>query len=194
MTARTQRSGHRLGVILAAVALTACTAEEPNAHHAALDEVAPAPILDDAPTVAPPAPDEDARRSDDVSHSSEALRAVPFPVLLLPERFREGAVITSGTVWYAMSYDRPRDVNVAIHATNQVHMTLEDEELPPPNAEVRGVPAHTGVNEGIRSITWEDAEVAYVVEVECWNVFEDPRCTEPDFARQIAEDLVELPR
>lgn len=190
MPDRPRTFGPPLLAALLVVALGACTAEDPAAHRAELDE-APPPASELSEKQ--PDPGEEPR-PDDVSHPPEKLRDVPFPVLLLPDRFAEGVVITSGTVWYAMSYDRPRDITVSIHATNQVHMTLEGEEVPPPNSQVRGVPAYTGVEEGIRSITWENADVAYVVEVECWNVFEDPRCTEPDFVRKVAEDLVELPR
>lgn len=178
---------------LAAFALTACTADEPAAsHEAELGEVQPS----HTPTVEVPTVEEtEPRRADDASRTREQMREVPFPVLLLPDRLSEGAVLTAGTVWYAMSYDAPREITVSIHATNQVHMAIDEaEEAPPPNAEVRGAPAYTGVNEGIRSLTWEAAEVAYVVEVECWDVLDDPRCTEPDFVQQVADELVELER
>lgn len=129
--------------------------------------------------------------------SREAVAQARIPVLLLPERFAAESVVTVGPRWYAVSFHRDRDVTVSIHATDMVHGALSDEEraaLPPPEHQVRGVPARTGVNEGIRYVTFTEDGVAYALEVECWDVRSDPRCTAPYWALDLADELVEVRR
>ena len=77
----------------------------------------------------------------------------------------------------------------SIHATDAVHHAELNEEVPEAKLRVRGQPARTTVNEGIRSLSWEEAGVAYVIEVECEAPFEDARCTEADYIQDLAASL-----
>jgi hypothetical protein len=100
------------------------------------------------------------------------------------------ATVTRGEHFYAVSLRRG-EVTLSIHATDVVHPAPPGANVPPPPPDhIRGVPARILVNEGIRSITWDDAGVSYVLEVECYRPFEDQRCTEDAFIRATAESLV----
>ncbi len=124
--------------------------------------------------------------------SRGALEAAPVPMLLLPAEHAPSSIVTSGEHWAALSA-RSSDLTLSLHATDVAHPVVTDDErvqLPPPEASVRGEPARVTINEQIRSVTWNEGVVSYVLEVECAQPFEDRRCTEPDFALELAQRLV----
>lgn len=125
--------------------------------------------------------------------SRDQLAQSPVPALLFPERFAAETVVTSGPRWFAASYHEDGEITLSIHATDVVHNRLGEREaqrIPPAVHEVRGEPARTTVNEGIRAITWNHEGVAYALEVECYEPFSDDRCTEPYWALDLADELV----
>ncbi len=54
------------------------------------------------------------------------------------------------------------------------------------------MPARSGVNEGIRYVTWNQGDTAYSLELECYEAHADPRCAEPGLALDLADELVEI--
>lgn len=123
------------------------------------------------------------------STSRAALARSPVPVLLLPSPYASASTLTSGRGFYAISA-REGELAIALHATDIVHAPGDGVPLPARDHEVRGRPALVLVNEGVRSVTWEEGRVSYVLELECYHPFEDPRCTEDDFVLSLAEALV----
>lgn len=127
--------------------------------------------------------------------SREQLERSPVTPLLFPERYADATVVTTGPRWYAASYHEDGEITLSIHATDVVHSRLSErdaERITPEFHEVRGEPARATVNEGIRAITWTHEGVAYALEVECWQPFSDDRCTEPYWALDLADELVEV--
>lgn len=127
--------------------------------------------------------------------SRDAVDRSPVPVLLFPERFAADAQVMAGPRWLAIAYSKD-GLTLSLHATDAAVSALTEEELqrvePAPHR-VRGVPARTTVNDGIRAVTWEHEGVAYSLEVECADVLEDERCAAPTFAFDLADELVALP-
>ena len=127
--------------------------------------------------------------------SRDAVGRSPVPVLLLPERYAADAQVMVGPRWLAVAYSRD-GLTLNLHATDAAVNALSEEELqrvePAPHR-VRGVPARTTVNDGIRAVTWEHEGVAYSLEVECADVLDDERCAAPTFAFSLADELVALP-
>jgi hypothetical protein len=127
--------------------------------------------------------------------SRDAVDRSPVPVLLLPERYAPDAQVMAGPRWLAIAYSKD-GLTLSLHATDAAVNALSDEELqrvaPAPHR-VRGVPARTTVNDGIRAVTWEHEGVAYSLEVECADVLDDERCAAPTFALSLADELVALP-
>lgn len=83
-------------------------------------------------------------------------------------------------------------MTLILQATDVIHATLPNgAQVPPPPERVRGVPARTTVNEGIRSVTWGEIGAQYSLEVECHeDPLRDSRCAMPGFALNLAEELV----
>jgi hypothetical protein len=124
--------------------------------------------------------------------SRQAALSSPVPVLLLPEGWR--STVMSGRGFYAVSA-RDGELAVSIHASDVVHHAGDGMQAPEPREHtVRGRPARVLVNDGIRSVTWDEGRTSYVVEVECYRALEDPRCTEAAFVVALAESLVEVGR
>ena len=127
--------------------------------------------------------------------SRQNVRQSNVHVLLFPERFAAATVATSGEAWMALSA-RDGDLTLSLHATSVVHHDLAEispgETVPAPAYEVRGVPARSGINEGIRFVTWNQGDTAYSLELECFEVHADPRCAEPGLALDLADELVEI--
>lgn len=117
----------------------------------------------------------------------------PVPVLLLPEEHAAASVVTAGPGYYAVSA-RAGELTLSIHATDVEHARGDGRQAPPRAHEVRGRPALVLVNDGIRSVTWEEGRTSYVVEVECFRALEDERCVEERFVLALAESLVALSR
>lgn len=130
------------------------------------------------------------------AESARALAEAPVAVLLFPPAYRDGMQIMAGPSWAAVSA-RGAGIHLNLHATNQVHGTLAPEDLaalPPANIAVRGEAARTTVNELIRSVAWQDGDVAYALEVECSMPETDPRCVREDFVIELADALVPASR
>jgi hypothetical protein len=125
--------------------------------------------------------------------SRVAIDSSPIPVLLLPGEWNARSIVTSGRGFYAISA-RDGEVTIALHATDIVHHAGDGHADADRDQVVRDRPARVLVNEGIRSVTWEEGAVSYVVEVECFHPFEDPRCTEDTFVLELANGLVEAAR
>jgi hypothetical protein len=108
------------------------------------------------------------------------------------------ATITSGPHFYAVSLSREGH-SLVLHGVDLVH--AEAEATPPEAAQtgggethatVRGRAATILVNEGIRSVAWEEGGTHWSVEVECFRPFDDPRCTQSDYVLAEAAALVSL--
>ena len=126
--------------------------------------------------------------------TSDARRAVEqstLPVLLLPARFGEATRAVAGPRFLTLNAP-DGDVTVMLQVSNVVHHGLpEGATVPAPETEVRGVPARTGLNEGIRFVTWGERGAFYSLEVECHSMpLEDVRCASEGFALDLADELV----
>jgi hypothetical protein len=173
----------------AALALLACTTAPPRAAPRAGTvgpEARPARALATAPAVAQLGP---AARA--------ALARTPFPMLVLPEEYAARSIVMAEDRWASVAWaDRDDEPHFAItlSATDVWHDLGDDtsqvHEVPPSTDMVRGFPATTGTNEGIRFVTWIDGEIAWTLDVHCWDHQHDVRCTEAAFAIDIANALV----
>jgi len=110
--------------------------------------------------------------------------------------FDDPAIVSSATVmsdehWVAVSA-RDGERTLSIHSTDVSHPAAGNEPAPPRSARVRGRPATVTENEGIRSIAWEEDDVAYSLDVECARPHEDEACTGEAYVRELAEALVVL--
>lgn len=99
------------------------------------------------------------------------------------------AVVTAGPRWIALSA-AGEGFTVALHGTNQAPFEIA-EETPPasPNDTVRGAPAVVSENDGIRTATWDEAGMAWALDVECHDVEQDARCADDTYLRSLAEQL-----
>jgi hypothetical protein len=184
----------RLGLVLSLFALLlACggTDPGPTASGSTTEPLALDPSESDPsePRVEPAYAALDAESRDAVGRS-------PVPVLLLPERYAADARVMVGPRWLAIAYSKD-GLTLSLHATDAAVNALSEEELRrvlPAEQRVRGVPARTTVNDGIRAVTWEHEGVAYSLEVECADVLDDARCAAPTFALSLADELVALPQ
>lgn len=167
--------------LLIVIMLAGCERPEAPAAHEPLRE---APV--------DPAARADALAALDAA-SREAVRRSPVPVLLLPAEWSANSRVMADRGYYAVSARRS-ELSVAIHASDIVHAPGDGAEQSPRAHTVRGRPALVMVNDGIRSVTWEEGRTSYVVEVECYRALEDPRCTEEAFVLELAESLVAVPR
>lgn len=130
--------------------------------------------------------------SDSLSAASRAtLEETPLPVLVFPARYAPQTRATSGEHFFALSA-QVDNTTLFLGGTNVVHTSLPESAIvPPPDAEVRGMPAHTTVNEGIRIVTWGEPGAYYSLEIECnEHPRSDSRCTSPGFALDLADELV----
>jgi hypothetical protein len=118
------------------------------------------------------------------------LRRVRVPVMLPGDRtLCAAAVVMTSEHWSAVSI-RAGEISIAIHASLPVRAGGGAET--PNGVMVRGVTATVDLNEGIRSLSWEEGGVAYSIDVECARPLEDPRCTQDAYARALAESLVRV--
>lgn len=138
----------------------------------------------------PPAVDALAGLDD---RSRAAVAESPVKVLLFGGERNERSTVMAARGYYAI-HAREGEVTLSLHATDIVHHAGDGVEAPEPDDEVRGHPALILVNEGIRSVTWQEDGTSYVVEVECYRPFEDERCTESAFVLEVAQQLVEVSR
>jgi hypothetical protein len=129
--------------------------------------------------------------------SRQALsRTTMTPLFFGTEPDGRDATITAGTHFYAVSL--PRDGHtLALHGVDQIHVAVEDEsgaDGTPPNSNdtVRGFAALVLVNEGIRSVAWEEDGAYWSLEIECERPFDDLRCSEDRYLLDEAEALIDL--
>ena len=140
--------------------------------------------------------------------SRDAVARSPItPLFFGTARDAGGATITAGPHFYAVSLQREGH-SLALHGVDVVH--AEPGEDTPTEAHgdtaanaaddahegartaVRGRPATILVNEGIRSVAWEEDGAYWSLEVECFRAFEDARCTGDAYALAEAAALVSL--
>ena len=151
---------------------------------------------------APPAPSRTAalaQRSALEAMTPEAqstVRAANVRFLLLPEPYARVAVATSGPHWSALSA-REGSLTVSLHGTDVTHdaaLPLAEVQRAEPPAHVRGVAARVLVNEGIRSVAWNEDGADWSLEVECFAPDTDARCTDDAFVLDLASRLEEMAR
>ncbi len=127
-------------------------------------------------------------------------RAPVTPLFFGTARSCAEAVFSAGTHFYAVSMRREGHT-LLVHGVDQVHSAAPDEGAADQAQEigaaegrvsVRGRPATVLVNEGIRSVAWEEDGGFFSLEVECERPFEDVRCTEDSYLLGEAAALVSL--
>jgi hypothetical protein len=134
-------------------------------------------------TTEPPADEPLGLRANELASHTDT------PLLFLPARYMERAVLTAERPWYAASY---RDEQLTIFLSGTVAFVEPPEDLTQedmvPNATARGFGAWDTMNEGIRSLAWQEMGAAYTLEVECASML-DRRCTDEGFLRELAAEL-----
>jgi hypothetical protein len=117
------------------------------------------------------------------------LAEAPFPPLLFADpRLLALAEPTTGPRFVAFSV-RDGDLTLYLAGTDRLHPPPDDVRDPGWTHRVRGLPALLLVNEGVRSLTWEEAGVSWALEAECFHHDRDPRCTRDEFLLSLAEGL-----
>ncbi len=114
------------------------------------------------------------------------LEATEVPVLLLPSRF-DDVVLTTERLWYGASY-RDEQVAIYLHGTTAFVEPPEDLGDTTPTVTVRGFAGYDTVNEGVRTITWEENGAAYSLDIECASPI-DRRCASSDYLVELASQL-----
>jgi hypothetical protein len=119
------------------------------------------------------------------------LDETPLPVLVFPSRYAGHTRSSAGEHYFSLNV-QVESMTLILQGTDVVHATLPaGAQVPEPADQVRGVPARTTVNEGIRSVTWGEVGAQYSLEVECHeDPLRDSRCATPGFALDLAEELV----
>jgi len=154
------------------------------------------------PEADPPTAPVTQTRSPYQTHSSpgrDAVERAPIaPLFFGTAQSGEGSVVTAGPHFYAVSVHRDGH-SLALHGVDQVHAQVLDEGATEvrgapngANSTVRGRPATILVNEGIRSVAWEEDGAFWSVECECDRPFDDPRCTQDAYLLREADALVSL--
>ncbi len=125
--------------------------------------------------------------------AQEQVETSQVPVLLFPAEYAPMTQVITGPTWYAL-HAPTEELTVMLHATSVVHHELNGEARPT-GLRIRGNLAYSGMNEGIRHVTWEEDGTFYTVEVECRHEpLSDRRCIRQSFAVDIAERMVEVAR
>jgi len=168
-----------------ALLLVAACQQAPDAPAPAAETLTSPEAPTETPAVDPLAGLDDRSRA--------AVADAPVKVLLFGGEWNDRSTVMSARGYYAI-HARQGDITLSLHATDIVHHAGDGVEVPEPEHEVRGQPALILVNEGIRSVTWQEDGASYVVEVECYQPFEDERCTESAFVLEVAQQLVEVSR
>ena len=124
--------------------------------------------------------------------SRASLARSRVPMFVLPAQYAQQTMVMEGEQWTALSY-RDDEIAISLHATGTWHDAVDEQELAEiaePNASARGLPAWETVNEGIRSLAWNQGDVAYALEIECTDPEQDVRCTESTFLSELGAALV----
>lgn len=155
---------------------------------AGCNDVAPAPSgLNETtrPAVVPESPRVALLPAD----SREVVRTSRLPLLLPRDpALLSSAIVTSGPHFSALSVQLG-GLSVSISGTDVRHDLAEEEPPLPAPHQVRGRPATFTVNDGIRSVSWDEANVAWIVDVECYDVEGDARCADDDYLTALTESL-----
>lgn len=166
--------------MLLALSLAACGESAPRASEGALNETTPeraATVIDHPRLALLPA------------ESAAVLRASRLPMLLPRDpALLAGAVVTAGPRFTALSA-QGEGFSVSVAGTDARHELAEEMPPPEPRDQVRGRPATFTVNDGIRTVSWDEASVAWALDVECFDVERDARCASDDYLRELAESL-----
>lgn len=117
-----------------------------------------------------------------------ALRRTQIPLLVLPERYMRGAVVTARRQWYGIHH-RNAELTLYLHGTRVFVDAPADLEEVVYDFEVRGRGALESMNDGIRTVSWMENDTAYTLDVECRS-FLDARCRETEFVAALAAELV----
>jgi hypothetical protein len=160
---------------IALVLLGACT-EAPRGAHQALGETEQVPVA--TPRVDALAPE--ARAAIDQSR---------LPILLPSDpAFLRAAIITHGPHFSALSSSHD-SITLSVAATDARFENAEEMAPMQPVDQVRGQPATFAVNDMIRTVSWDEAGLAWAVDVECADPERDARCASDDYLRSIVEGL-----
>ena len=124
--------------------------------------------------------------------SQASLTRSRVPMYVLPSEYAQGTLVMDGEQWSALSFHDDQ-LTISLHATGTWHDQVTDDELATigePNARVGTHQAWMTINEGIRALSWNEGDVAYVLDVECSQPEQDVRCTEGAFLTALAARLV----
>lgn len=102
--------------------------------------------------------------------------------------FLRAAVITHGPHFSALGASHD-GITLSIAATDARFENAEEIAPPPPTDQVRGQPATFTQNDLIRTVAWDEAGLAWAVDVECADPERDARCASDDYLRSIVESL-----
>ncbi|MGD2100231.1 MAG: hypothetical protein PVG35_21870 [Desulfobacterales bacterium] len=117
----------------------------------------------------------------------EQIETAPVPVLL-PEQQKliDAALITTGPEWYAASMSED-DVSIYVSGVAKVVRAPGAEQYDPP---AYGDHAHSLTrSEGIVEINFKAFGIYYTLSVECYDHENDTRCTQDDYAVELANEL-----
>ncbi len=117
----------------------------------------------------------------------EQVANAPVPVLLPDRQLLIGtAQITTGPEWYAASITDD-DVSIYVSGVAKVVRVPGAQHDEPPGF---GDHAHSlNRSEGIVEINFKAFGIYYTLTVECYDHQNDPRCTQDDYAVQLADEL-----
>jgi len=110
----------------------------------------------------------------------------PVPVLV-PPQFDEGATLTTGESWYALSA-RHDGVEISLQGSAQGRL-IPGIRAHQPTHTIRDNPGFVTRNEGIWSVSWTENGAAYSLEVGCADPFA-PECDDEVFALGWVDQLV----
>ncbi len=170
-------------IALVALALFACSDPSEASR-------APSALGEDPTQAAPPVVvEESARVALLPPASQDTVRRARLPLLLPRDpALLASAIVTAGPRFSALSA-QGEGWSLSISGTDHRHELAEELPPPPPVDQVRGAPAIFTENDGIRTVSWDEAGMAWSVDVECFEAETDPRCTGDDFVRALAESL-----
>ena len=123
--------------------------------------------------------------------SQEAVLRSPIPVLV-PSDLELAALTQVFSDWGSNTvYISQPDITFGISATKVAETLPHLQSLHPPTEKIRGVPARMGTSEDILwYITWDEFCAGYILNVECRDIENDPRCNDFTYIRALAESLV----